>query len=709
MKSDISLVEHSSSLDTLSSSDDNRIVVASDKCVYVLEQTINTSFRHDFLCLSKEVLKDNKEDRQHYDVGVDTNEIKKLPRRSYSRQKFALNRLLHDDKVSAYSERFLAAKLSPVCDGNDRSILATLSNNNHVVVYFKRKGHWIKVENISDKLYEYAKKTNFTLRTDDKTVEEAETDQSTNFEECQRRTKSVTITGLEWSAVFHSSSAKPQPVRGKRGAKRKHTDSDADSNSNSFVLLATALKSNHLILWKFQCPVNEKTTSKIAEVMHTNYPKTTMHWFDGERNDKAYLATGGYNGLITVWSVSTEGSVTCRREVDIWEEKDDIPVQAITSVQSLCTGESYVLLAAKGPFVFAFQMRFVDGNMKITNQSHTLTLHNALVSGICNVRDKMCTSSTDGSIQVAKVKQDNDGISLDLHLLEPPKCMTKINGICASNNGIYLTTQKRLSSYATLKEKSNLTFKQIATDQEVEDILMEPQGRLCNKFDCLDWLYQRLPPDGSIQNTTKAILSEETLVNKTPGEILYLLKLRRLVVMMILHRLSRELYNYPLGRKRDDLDEIIQTKETHVKEISDRIFKLHVEISLETLSSGGGKKTITGRTKRVQKLMSDWLVLSSTPSEEPITANGSLERETCESCRLCGESIPLTSREDGFCRKGHRWNRCSLSLLLCQSMKPRSCAYCKSSYASKEETDCAWLRDLLSSYCLWCDGPLIER
>lgn len=46
------------------------------------EQTFNPSFRFDFLNFSKEIVKDTKEDHQFYNVGVETAEIKKLPKGS---------------------------------------------------------------------------------------------------------------------------------------------------------------------------------------------------------------------------------------------------------------------------------------------------------------------------------------------------------------------------------------------------------------------------------------------------------------------------------------------------------------------------------------------------------------------------------------------------------------------------------------------------
>ena len=61
----------------------------------------------------------------------------------------------------------------------------------------------------------------------------------------------------------------------------------------------------------------------------------------------AFLVIGSCEGLITVWSVTAVGgSVAVSKMLDVWSERDRVPVQAVTWVHNLCVSLSLVELPA---------------------------------------------------------------------------------------------------------------------------------------------------------------------------------------------------------------------------------------------------------------------------------------------------------------------------------------------------------------------------
>lgn len=90
-----------------------------------------------------------------------------------------------------------------------------------------------------------------------------------------------------------------------------------------------------LISWVKQSTINQSISILIFFIWEIGTKKEASHAFLSLYL-VAYLATGGCDGRISVWSVSPEGDVTGHRELDVWMETDEILVQALTWVHALC-------------------------------------------------------------------------------------------------------------------------------------------------------------------------------------------------------------------------------------------------------------------------------------------------------------------------------------------------------------------------------------
>ncbi|KAK2144359.1 hypothetical protein LSH36_765g01009, partial [Paralvinella palmiformis] len=78
-----------------------------------------------------------------------------------------------------------------------------------------------------------------------------------------------------------------------------------------------------------------------------------------------------------------------------------------------------------------------------------------------------------------------------------------------------------------------------------------------------------------------------------------------------------------------------------------------------------------------------------------------------ESCPICKSSITDITLFAACCPKGHKFSRCSQTLLLCHDVPYRICAWCETIYIGKlQETESTWLRNVQSDYCVLCDQNL---
>ncbi|XP_072179263.1 general transcription factor 3C polypeptide 4-like [Diadema setosum] len=720
MKSDLELVQEAVGIDVLTWSQDNRIAIAAEKSVYVLVQRFTPSLRDELFGLEKEVW--DYERHKKPDIGINRKIVDALPSDSFTQHRFVLNGLI-DFELNSDP---LKVRFSPISHYNKRSLLACLTRAHQLVLCMEEDSNGEgKPLHLMPGLYGYVKMRNFSLT--GKPSSDQKLTLTSDFEECQHRMHQLEITGMEWSEAFSGKPLVEQHRTDRPRAKRARKVDGPPLDNIQLYLLAAAMKSGHVVVWKVEYPIQHGDAASVASVIDAGHDWTSaLAWHHplvdtAHPGQSAFLASGGQEGRLSIWQIllTVGQEVIVRKLGDAWEEKDQLQIQAMAWVNALCTSDTFVLAAAKGLYIMVFQFGMREGVLEIRHQSHKVSLHTSLFSVtvlLCNVlllagfvchKNLVYSSSTDGSIQEACIKKEN-GISVSLSLKEPARILGyKVNGLAISRNGVFLAAVRTHAAprMTAFRESSRLHYIVAASDEEIEGILLDTTGSLCDKCDCLEWLHRRIMSESVPQDTMDVIMSDQTLEVRGRQDLAYLLGLRRLVCFMLVHRFSQRLLQVYGNKEKGCLETELKEKEESIKCLSERLLTMHVEDCVEHNKLNDKR----GRAGTVLGLMSDWLKLHHSKSEEPITARRSVETASRETCRLCGQEIKLTSAYSDTCQNGHSWRRCSLTLQLCQTLRPRRCTFCGTHYAETDPTgttDPKWLEDILNANCIFCGGTL---
>ncbi|XP_071484075.1 general transcription factor 3C polypeptide 4-like [Diadema antillarum] len=479
MKSDLELVQTAVGIDVLTWSQDNKIAIAAEKSVYVLVQRFTPFLRDELFDLEKEVwdYDPGTESHKKPDIGINRKIVNALPSDSFTQHRFVMNGLI-DFELNSDP---LKVKFSPISRSNKRSLLACLTRAHQLVLCMKEDSNGIgKPLHLMPDLYDYVKMRNFSLT--GKPSNDQKLTLTGDFEECQRRMHQLETTGMEWSEAFSGKPLVEQHQTGGPRAKRSRVDCPPLDHVQLY-LLAAAMKSGHVVVWKVEYPIQHRDAASVASVIEAGHDWTSaLAWHHplvdtAHPGQSAFLATGGQEGRLSIWQVllTLGQEIIVRKLGDAWEEKDQLQIQAMAWVNALCTGDAFVLAAAKGLYIMVFQFVMREGKLEVQHQSHKVSLHTSLLSGFVCYKNLVYSSSTDGSIQEARIQKEN-GISVSLSLKEPARILGyKVNGLAISRNGVFLAAIRTRAAprMSAARVSSRLHYIVAASEEEIERILLD--------------------------------------------------------------------------------------------------------------------------------------------------------------------------------------------------------------------------------------------
>ena len=161
-----------------------------------------------------------------------------------------------------------------------RCILATLSLDHQVFVHISNSltRKWKRTIDITRSLQDYYHKHGFHLDSDGarSTTEINKTHHS--FVEFKRRTNLLSITSLKWCPILFT---------------QKSVDIEDIDSVKGFAVLATGMKSGHIIFWKIMASVlSEMTTAEVVGSVNSESSSTcSLAWHSPDYQQGRTLAS----------------------------------------------------------------------------------------------------------------------------------------------------------------------------------------------------------------------------------------------------------------------------------------------------------------------------------------------------------------------------------------------------------------------------------
>jgi len=234
----------------------------------------------------------------------------------------------------------------------------------------------------------------------------------------------------------------------------------------------------------------------------------------------------------------------------------------------------------------------------------------------------------------------------------------------------------------------------------VIELLLNPrEERLSSLWDALIYMRQVCLKDGALPDEFEKILSCQEDWHKLP---LYKLKLLRYVLTV--HNQVRRLKD-PEAEFTDQ-----------VGAVEKLILRQYVHESLSALSGLDYKNVQLSETEVCSaSRMCDWSESESFFNDSKLQHIVAESREqlaehkgdVTERCVVCDEIAMMLDYRSGACSKGHKFSRCSLTLLLCQGRDYRKCSCCDAFAQVLPTQEFKWtVAD--ANACLFCDSRLIR-
>ncbi|XP_038044691.1 general transcription factor 3C polypeptide 4-like [Patiria miniata] len=730
MAAPIILVHSPVSSDAISWSEDNRIAIATPKCVIIFSLQCDPTEQNSNFVFHKSIIKPHAEILE-LDVGIaiDFEALNDEERRNCLVRSLLIDRTLSPpastnsnenyDRISRNS--FKLVRWSPAGTREFDSVLLACLALDHRLTVNKRTsktGNMTMVVDLSLLLSKLLPQRGFAhINEEPRPDLPAEPSLETKCVEFKRRVYMLAAVAMDWSGTF-------RPAPGLDRACGLSQDETWELEKESFRLLAVAMKSGHVAIWKFRLHLGSEADISLYNAFDSGYQwPVSLAWCrepplqTTSQSTKAWLAVGDIQGCISVWSIQEENettSPTFTKCLDVWVDQDLISVSHMAWTNIAHKEESSsiaTLVVTKGPYLMVFLVDLGSGT--VVRSAHNSGKNPILSTSLCVFGSMVLTNSSFGETHRTVIDwTKSDGV-LETDVMESSDANCKSSGITISPHGVYIAkpVMHRISRRSPYPRTLNIST--VGNMETAVAELLDCQEDLSEKTDLLEFLRQNFVNTGDgLPQELESVADGESAVEASSGKggaHSYTLRLRRYLLLMKMNKVGG-------GTDKDAEGE----KESDIQRIEGELRELHVLTALQFWQQMSAKKVGDNATAHTTTLllMADWLSTSSKSSDEPIRSlvtevykSNPHETEVGkrETCDLCGEIVAFTSAVSDACPNGHGWSRCQLSLQLCQTTaKSRECLYCSAmALSAQNQSDSAWLRRILRQCCLLCASMFV--
>ncbi|XP_075237887.1 uncharacterized protein LOC142334089 isoform X1 [Lycorma delicatula] len=497
---------------------------------------------------------------------------------------------------------------------------------------------------------------------------------------------------------------------------------DDDSNNNNTSLLMVASQDGIISIWKIRNEAQNKENTIQHNINETNisalvlcsvnsklFYVTALYWHEINSN-LGYLIVGNNKGLINIIQIMKNDKNALVSVVDeVWLIEDRILIGKI-----ICWNfdKGFFCIAVKGSFIVIACINSDTGKLL------SVFYHNTKMRFITGVKDveenTILISSRNSCFNLIKLQFNGINIVIEETRIECGfvKNRYALHGFSLSKNKVMGVAVLSVSSgydHNILREPSSMLLFSLSEINEPLKLLLFKPERVDHIWDCFEVVRWQIL-NKVITYTLPANLQS----------VLDTMELKQLIITMWLTKFLA------ISAENDETEEGEGDDGNINKDKSNSLMSTFEEIEELVFSSNIFKRCATLITnftilspfdKESLALMRNWLdhlILSlpeshittrssaSTLLEEIndyITTN-SITLPEFEKCCICQNQVPcLTGFKTSHCLKGHKVNRCSLSLVQCSFERIYRCERCGAIAHQNAITE-------EDNSCIFCDGIL---
>ncbi|XP_048245724.1 general transcription factor 3C polypeptide 4-like [Haliotis rufescens] len=645
-------------------SDDNRLAIATDGGLFLLELSIRPShvdgachFLHSNIPPSKEdAVSFVPFDFEKFSKSLETEEIHQL----------MLDRTLCPRTgCQTSSKGYKVVSWSPA--GGDiagRCVLASVSHDHQVCIHTTSdtKKTWKKVADLSQM---YA--SNNPLPGD------------LTFSALRGQTYKLAAMELSWSDCYQGS-----------------------QGEGPYSLLAVCMKNGDVVLWKVHLPCLHPEDCRVVKVLslHTSIP-TSVSWCRQLGQDKRAVLAVGYNsGVIHLMDVTLGGDEVSVRPACLYGEKDDLRISCMCWKK---LKDCYLLISSKEQYLLTHSVK-VDNKLSFSQKATVTGSHWMAGTGLASHDSITVLGSADGVVQkvtVTEMRNKSAEIVVDTSLLPFPKddkYLWSCHGTCLSPNGSFCAAVFTPSSrFCHLEMREPVKLQVIHVEEK--EIIHEYAGSLCRAGDVFEAYRQSICCEVDPQDLLKEHRLNITDLNDQPMKALKIYRF----LFLVLDNLLRNTI--------DEEEEGFQPISKDIEKFTDEIHGRLIKQRFEDINKCKGK--LSQLEQKIVTHMCQWLERSSNEtlhqyaeSDVVIKVMGRVMDLPPSACTICEESLQMDP-SSCKCVNGHTFGACCLTLLPCDQIPYRKCQTCGALSLHLEQLkDITWLAADLTR-CALCEGQLL--
>ncbi|XP_028417403.1 general transcription factor 3C polypeptide 4-like [Dendronephthya gigantea] len=742
----ISVHHRSSNIDGISWSKDNRLAVATNSFVNIINitgvQTDEKKKESKLRIKRSAIAVDNKPKTTDVDFDFSMTRSVPLSAAPYFSTAILDPALTPTILKSACYEDVTYAKWSPVgCDRTGRSVLAVLFRTNKLALYVADKQSpdgWCEIMDLSSRHFDEMKQGSFFK---DKMSMKGELpsdfrhkvgnqDMWKEFSEWQRRKYLLNFTCIEWFPTTVDCLQQTTNVWRK------------------FALFSTIVRSGQLFIWQAQLPLvkNHSFMHRTVAAYTSLFYPSCLAWYGDNESNVSYLGCGNADGIIKVFLVKITPTdagipgVSIAKAYSFFETPDGISVDCMAWYSK---DNKLYLACSKGPHITLFQTQLMkEGALSKPVKQVITGIHLLNVTGIAiSPSGMLFSTSAEGSVQQFQIGSRVRSTAMDCETLSGHG----YSGVAISPNGVFIAlfeNKRKLFHYKknAIDSQGEIAVISLLSKEENVQDLMSNASSVSDVVEIRDrFIHQEL----SRADLFDTVVLPAVLSNFSQAYLQFLWNLFSSDPKFKKYSAHEAVV---LGSCDDLVSENhIELRSLYrVEKIEKQVATLSMEKALESIleyheAKKTSKKYIPVAGDMTVKCICRWLAQNNSSSSvvvdllekvwsitKRITMVNDTEEESCgsnmdsdvckeildhndvfENC-MCGQPIRLSEVRFGRCSVGHIWPRCCVTFKLLDGTNARVCENCNAHALNRHPINSPyeedWTKHLLdvTSSCTYC-------